>query len=93
LWLSIGFHTTDGTTDPDGRWIGPVAELKYLVAHEDEQWANARLIAAAPELLDGLSDLNESAERYLAAPSVDAMNGLTAALRFARAAIAKAEGR
>lgn len=55
LWLGIGW------TDKDGRKIGPVcdisskqdqaAELRFLVTPQDEQWANARLIAAAPDLL------------------------------------------
>lgn len=47
LWLSIGNLTHEGTNNTDGRWIGPVAELKYLVAHDDEQRANAALIVAA----------------------------------------------
>jgi len=51
LWLTIGFKDYEGTSDPDGRWIGPVADLRFLNAREEEQWANARLIAAAPDLL------------------------------------------
>jgi len=53
----------------------------------------AALIAAAPELLAANVELNEAVELYLAAPSIDGMNRLTAALRVARDVCAKAEGR
>ena len=54
--------------------------------HEvEEMWANARLIAAAPEMLEALREL--CADTYLADPiNADRMSK-------ARAAIAKAEGR
>ena len=44
LWLQIGFF------DPDdrSREIGPVAELKHLITDDDEQRANAELLALAP---------------------------------------------
>lgn len=97
LWLSIGFHTHEGTDDPDGRWIGPVAELKYLIAREDEQWANARLIAAAPDLYAALSRLANEASGFLSMAD-EQTHGHTniAVLRQrideARAVLAKAEG-
>ena len=45
LWLSV-----NQSADAHGmkQWI---AEIKYLTTGEPEQWANARLIAAAPRLL------------------------------------------
>ena len=62
----------------------PIAniDVQFSLAFDEEQRANARLIAAAPDLLDALrdmvSDRNELSEGTIA---------------FARWAIAKAEGR
>ena len=62
----------------------PIAniDVQFSLAFDEEQRANARLIAAAPDLLDALrdmvSDRNELREGTIA---------------FARWAIAKAEGR
>lgn len=50
LWLQIGFFY-------EGKEIGPVAELKYLVARPEEQRANADLIAASPALYAALAAL------------------------------------
>lgn len=58
LWLQIGLATGlgpiagivgDDTAEPTFK---PVAGMKYLVTPEAEQWANARLIAAAPALYE-----------------------------------------
>ena len=58
-------------------WI--IADVCGDIDHTDEARANARLIAAAPDLLEALADLVE--------------NGLgTEAVKRARAAIAKARG-
>lgn len=67
LWLDIGYRLPDGTergpvcditgkmpVDEHARRFRSAAEIKYLVTPEAEQWANARLIAAAPELLAAL---------------------------------------
>jgi len=65
LWLGIGYKDESGQSSgpicdietevhnhirPKG--FMQVAELQYLVTNEDEQWANANLIATAPELLE-----------------------------------------
>lgn len=58
----------------------------------DEREANARLIAAAPELLERLQDcvkVLQSFQDQLQGKSI----AVTANLEYARAAIAKAEGR
>ena len=68
---------------------------KYLVAdagrihrrQPEEQIANAKLIAAAPDLLDALRDMTEFYAQVTASPDEDSV------LAAARAAIAKAEGR
>lgn len=78
LWLSIGHKD-------DERWIGPVADIKYLVTRPDEQWANARLIAAAPDLLHALKEMRASAWC--------SENQRALAIQLAEAAIAKAEGK
>lgn len=54
----------------------------------DECQANARLIAAAPEMLEALRQITEAFERYLSG-SESRLYEVTQA----RAAIAKAEGR
>ena len=64
LWLSIG-HLRNGmetgpVTDITGKVsqvFRPCCEFKYLLASEDEQWANAHLIAAAPDLLAALEEV------------------------------------
>jgi hypothetical protein len=91
------FHGTQTTYGPN-RTIMPHYTIRRdkdpnnVWFSEAETDANAALIAAAPDLYDGLADLNESVEQYLAAPSTDHMNGLTAALRFARAVIRRVKG-
>jgi hypothetical protein len=50
LWLSIN-QAAPNTMDGGYEWV---AEVKYLTTDPDRQWANARLIAEAPELLDAL---------------------------------------
>lgn len=59
---------------------------------KDEFEANARLIAAAPELLDALEDLaNDISERFdMDDPSTNP--GIRRAVEAARAALAKARG-
>lgn len=59
LWLSIGYVAEDGSTwgpvcDIEGKTFIPAAEIKYQVWPEERQWANAHLIAAAPQLRDAL---------------------------------------
>lgn len=51
LWLSVNQHA-DATGMKE--WV---AEIKYLTTAPRRQWANARLIAAAPDLLDLLKRL------------------------------------
>lgn len=71
LWLSIGVGGRGPICDViseahqnykpvNEAEAGSVAELKYLVTDSDEQVANARLIAAAPQLLEALEELTET---------------------------------
>ena len=87
LWLSVN---REQATDGGWQWI---AEIKYLVTAEAEQRANARLIAAAPDLLEVarqtemyLNDIVNHASRDMAIHAV----GAEIELVKARAAIAKA---
>jgi hypothetical protein len=64
-----------------------------LVGEHGEEHANAALIAAAPEVLAAGEALNEAVELYLASPSVNNMDRLTAALRESRVVFNKARGR
>ena len=75
--------------NPPG-WNQPMfiadCDVAWGPATEDEKCANAQLIAAAPELLDALTDLVGGCGK-----EGDLFNG--AAMEKARSAIAKAEGR
>ena len=73
-------HWMRETRDAKGRgiaWCGTFPE--------DEAHANARLIAAAPEMLEALEEIVSAADG-------DGWSQLDADLRKARAAIAKAKG-
>lgn len=89
--------------DDELGWVIPTdTRTQYggAIAHaygdnEEQQAANARLIAAAPELLEALEDL----DRILDGPLADSITGdvmaeagAYTALTNARAAIAKAKG-
>lgn len=70
----------------------PAAERASIIAALQEQVANARLIAAAPDLLEAL---NVFAGRYACPDSLSdgaTMTFTAADIRLARAAIAKASG-
>lgn len=56
----------------------------------DELCANARLIAAAPELLSALEGLADAAAAVILEPTADSAMALNVATRQARAAIALA---
>ncbi len=56
----------------------------------EEMWANARLIAAAPDLLEALKMLKEDYYNLAARVSIDGITG-NLSVEMARAAIAKAE--
>jgi hypothetical protein len=74
----------------NGRLHELVAEVGHFQQDIDEQNANARLIAAAPDLLDALKNtlrMLEAAHRQLGMHSADNMR-----VRMAYAAQRKAEG-
>ena len=76
-----GIHDGDRTVTSNTR---DIADLDGGCNDDTEIYANARLIAAAPELLAALTEL--LADRYLADPiNADRMKN-------ARAAVAKAKG-
>jgi hypothetical protein len=92
LWLQVG-QASGREPMPKGC----VAELKYLVTPEDEQEANAHLMAAAPELLEALrpfaSDLALWQTGFPDDLRVPGLRVTAGHVRRAMAAIAKAEGR
>ena len=69
--------------DRPGRAPGYYAEVRRFTANHDEVEANARLIAAAPDLLDALELILSAEDRGF---GMDYVKGC------ARAAIAKAKG-
>lgn len=80
----------------DGGRLVPVAQPYGVNSDGTDLFANARLIAAAPDLLEALSKFVEFAEQYGEVvfsgggmPVIDAMNACTTK---ARAAITKATG-
>lgn len=101
LWLSPnepGVFTLHGASrGPQGRDL-TIARRNSGTPNGAEGIANARLLAAAPDLLAGLKVMEETVMRLgLARDQGDdvwaaAVGAQFAALRQARAAIAKAEG-
>lgn len=90
-----GFHKPTGT--PMGVTIGravidPVGAEHELPLTEGELFANARLMAAAPDLLDALSAMVAKEDMVEAAHKAANHPYLNTALAPARAAIAKATG-
>jgi hypothetical protein len=75
-----------------GEQIGDVCSSKYIDGHEDNPVAeaNARLIAAAPELLESLTDIVEFIDRE--GPAAKAWEAISAACEKAGLVIAKATG-
>lgn len=80
----------------DGKWV-PGSDIAYttlfrtyVAEHLDVQKANARLIAAAPELLEELNNCFELLDTCFSGAQVDSCIGV--AITKARAAIAKATG-
>lgn len=70
-------------------------QLAYLAEHSRIEWpleANARLIAAAPEMLDALKKIDELGSD-ISIEGLSSYSDLMRAGTIARAAIAKAEGR
>ena len=84
----------------DGQWsitVGWVNDDANTVPDADgrlgETWkANARLIAAAPDLLEALDHCEKILNAWFADPGDDPGRRAMAAVNKARAAIAKAEG-
>lgn len=75
--------------------FGRTASVWGDVGEESEAWANARLIAAAPDMLDALRAVkSEFIDMYEECyPNDESDNDVTAAIDMVIAAIAKAEGR
>ncbi len=78
-----GFSTVYVEARIGGGWVQEVAACGPTEAGQEQQEANARLIAAAPELLEALQSVLNSC--------LDSQ-GLADAYKQARAAIAKATG-
>ena len=83
-----GPWTIEGTRDSDEFWVvkdeGPVCEISQTFGYPDADEANARLIAAAPDLLAALQEWTSMAVN-------SGLEGCDEILEQAEAAIAKAE--
>lgn len=78
---------TDGWQIADCSVGKTCVDGEYVELSANEQIANAHLIAAAPELLEALIELTESAKE-----AIDSLGDLADAIDTAKAAIAKALG-
>jgi len=85
----------DGPPDNHIVWSGPVNRICFMAhsngVNPERDTANARLISAAPDLLEVLKDLFERGEVHMLLAGNPA--ACMALEEKARAAIAKAEGR
>ncbi len=79
------------TADLDGEIIGPGGQSIAMVLLNEQGAANARLIAAAPELVAALRELIVASDAYDESAAAD--RRIKTALDRARAILAKAEGR
>lgn len=76
-----------------GTTLYPICKINGSWAgREDETAANARLIAAAPDLLDRLAYIADMAEFSIDDANLDLADKLNEIVRIARAAIARATG-
>lgn len=96
--MTSGWHVETA----EGRRDITTVDCGHRENRDTQREANARLIAAAPELLSELRDFVKSAESYMkyhGAKFYDAgfadrpLSGLNPQIAKAKAAIAKAEGR
>jgi hypothetical protein len=80
----------DEINDSDGLTVARV--VRFVPLYREQSDANARLIAAAPDLLEALSGMVAVFAMNNAEP-IELRNALQHQMAGARAAIAKAEGR
>lgn len=102
FWCSIGYAGRGPISDIVGaegnhtRFFQVVAGMKYLITPVEQQRANAYLIAAAPELLGALKNIEEWAEMRAREHACAGIHCSTCSpmeiVEEARAAIARAEG-
>lgn len=92
-WQADGFEINKEGLEPKGSaTVWHVAGTSYSLADPDTRRANARLIAAAPELLEALKDcLGYVISDYESRDG--GFGGAQESVDRARAAIAKAEGK
>ncbi len=96
LWLIIGHEGIGPITELCGqavKEISPVARMRFLITPDEEQRANARLIAAAPRLLEALMDIRAKARFEQEYPTGLHMTCFSLIEKAADTAIAETEGR
>ena len=83
-----GFSTVYVEASLGNGWVQEVAACGPTAAGQDQQEANARLIAAAPDLLEALESVTRTSGRM----PITSDPYFAAAMRRAAAVIAKATG-
>ena len=91
-WVSIESVLFDRPEICDEKDRRVAVCLSYYPMHEDTRTANARLIAAAPDMLEALEDLVEWADAVKGRAGVRMSDPHTGSIDTAKRAIAKAKG-
>lgn len=89
-WEAVGDRDDEGIMIVQSATGGEVCDIVSTLGYAEADEANARLIAAAPDLLEALVDFVEQVEAY---DRLHGANSCAISPDAARLAIAKAEGR
>jgi len=93
-WTAFGIDVRSSPVVLEGKLIAETRDYPMGSKELEESYANARLIAAAPELLEALKELNGELDRFWNGDHSELrIKLISASQRKCADAIAKAEGK